>query len=114
MRRILLIGALALALQVSFAGSAMAGLIGSAVSTLTNVVNVVSIYEDGDDLVVSLELGSDVELTDETGDLSYEVQEAVHAALSDTTKQSVDYFYVWIEVDGKRVLAVDPPAVFSD
>ncbi|WP_181833157.1 hypothetical protein [Bacillus taeanensis] len=40
----------------------------------------------------------------------FEPQEAIiHNFITETSVQEIDYSYIWIEVDGEKILAVDPP-----
>lgn len=43
-----------------------------------------------------------------TGAGSFALQEWVHNAITSSTGQSVDHDYIWIVVNGQKVLAVDP------
>ncbi len=43
------------------------------------------------------------------GEVSFNLQEGVHNTLTDTTGVEVDHSYIWIELNGVKVLAVDPP-----
>lgn len=47
--------------------------------------------------------------TSTTGQTTFQLQEAVHNTLTNTTGLSVDHSYIWINVNGVPVLAVDPP-----
>lgn len=44
----------------------------------------------------------------ETGEATFQLQEGAHDLLTSSTGQSVDHYYIWVEVNGEDVLAVDP------
>lgn len=66
-------------------------------------------YLSTNDLTVNLLPGSGLELPGDTGTVTYDLQEGVHDTITDLTGISVDHSYIWVEVDGEPVLAVDPP-----
>lgn len=66
-------------------------------------------YLSTNDLTVNLLPGSGLELPGDTGTVTYDLQEGVHDTITDLTGVSVDHSYIWVEVDGEPVLAVDPP-----
>ncbi|MBM7570452.1 hypothetical protein [Aquibacillus albus] len=67
-------------------------------------------YDKSGDITVSATILEDeIETSDDTGDATFELQEDAHETLTDTTGEEVDHSYVWVEVNGSRVLAVDPP-----
>jgi hypothetical protein len=66
-------------------------------------------YRSSGDTTVSVTLLPGlVQTSSTTGALTFELQEATHNTLSSTTGTSVDHCYVWVEVNGQQVLAVDP------
>jgi hypothetical protein len=70
-------------------------------------------YQSENDIVLSIDTGVDViafPLTEEEAQMMFDAQENVHEVISDFTGFEVDHYYIWIEVDGERVLAIDPPA----
>jgi hypothetical protein len=67
-------------------------------------------YDSSGDITVSVNVLEDqVETSDSTGEFTFETQEGAHDSLTDTSGQEVDHSYIWLEVNGSRVLAVDPP-----
>jgi MarR family transcriptional regulator, temperature-dependent positive regulator of motility len=50
-----------------------------------------------------------IPLGEETAKLSYEMQEKLIAKLEKLLKTEIDHYYIWLVVDGERVLAIDPP-----
>jgi hypothetical protein len=66
-------------------------------------------YLSGSDKTISLTLApSLVKPSGETGEATFQLQEGVHSLLTSTTGAEVDHYYVWVEVNGQKVLAVDP------
>ena len=83
--------AVAVAAQVLFSGAASAE------------------YDSTGDLTLNLLPDSGVEVPGDTGTTTYELQEGVHETITDLTGISVDHSYIWVNVDGEPVLAIDPP-----
>jgi MarR family transcriptional regulator, temperature-dependent positive regulator of motility len=50
-----------------------------------------------------------IPLGDETAKLSFEIQESAIAKLEKLLNTEIDHYYIWLVVDGKRVLGIDPP-----
>jgi MarR family transcriptional regulator, temperature-dependent positive regulator of motility len=50
-----------------------------------------------------------IPLGPETAKLSFEMQEKLIAKIEKLLKTEIDHYYVWLTVDGVRVLAIDPP-----
>lgn len=71
-------------------------------------------YQPEHDIVLNIELAPDLIETDgSTGEASFAAQEEAHALLTRSTGQSVGHFYIWIYLNGKPVLAVDPIRCYS-
>lgn len=51
----------------------------------------------------------DIPLGEETAQLSFNIQEAVIAKAEKLLNTEIDHYYIWLVVDGERVLAIDPP-----
>jgi hypothetical protein len=67
-------------------------------------------YNSDGDIVVSVTvLPETVETSDSTGETTFELQESVHTQAYESTGQEVDHSYIWVEINGNKVLAVDPP-----
>jgi Ca2+-binding RTX toxin-like protein len=67
-------------------------------------------YDSSNDITVSVTvLEDEVKTSDETGEFTFEAQEGVHELITDTSGEEVDHSYIWIEVNGNKVLAIDPP-----
>jgi hypothetical protein len=64
------------------------------------------------DIIISIDSGLGLEIPIESGEMSYELQEYIHNELLLLTGVEVDHYYIWLEVDGERVLAVDPAQVW--
>ncbi|MGD8188388.1 8-amino-7-oxononanoate synthase [Brevibacillus ginsengisoli] len=48
-------------------------------------------------------------LGEETAQRSFQFQEALIAKREAKTGKEIDHYYIWLTVDGKPVLAIDPP-----
>lgn len=71
-------------------------------------------YQSSQDVTLSVNLLPNlVSTSGSTGQTTFAVQEAVHSTLTSTTGQSVDHCYIWINVNGQPVLAVDPMTSYS-
>jgi hypothetical protein len=58
-------------------------------------------------LPVNLVLGGTLAAT------TFDTQEQAHALVTDTTGQEVDHFYIWVNVNGQPVAAVDPLCTYD-
>lgn len=66
-------------------------------------------YDPARDQTVSVQvLPGTVTTTGDTGSLTFETQETVHSTVTDTSGTSVDHYYIWVDVNGTPVLAIDP------
>jgi hypothetical protein len=68
-------------------------------------------YMKTSDKKVSVNTGLNLSIPFNTGETSFKLQEAVHKQLFTTTGLEVDYYYIWLELDGKSILAIDPARV---
>lgn len=50
-----------------------------------------------------------IELGTKTADLSFNAQEKLINKLERIFNTEIDHYYIWLTVDGKRVLGIDPP-----
>jgi hypothetical protein len=67
-------------------------------------------YDSSSDLTVSVTVLEDViQTSDTTGDFTFKAQEDLHQLITNSTGQEIDHSYVWIKVNGHKLLAVDPP-----
>ncbi|MCA1032184.1 hypothetical protein LCL95_14195 [Bacillus timonensis] len=67
-------------------------------------------YDPSGDINVNLNTFFDVPLlSEETAQSSFELQEGVHNSVTNSTGLEVNHSYVWISLNGKKVLGVDPP-----
>lgn len=60
------------------------------------------------DKTVSINTGLKLFTPFNTAKKSFELQEAIHKNLNTTSGLEIDYYYIWIELDGQPILAVDP------
>jgi hypothetical protein len=89
MKRLLLLASLLLIVQVLFAGFASAS------------------YNQQNDKSINLYLPINLPLYG-TANLTFNLQQAVQKTVSNSTGLSVDYFYIWVNVNGQPIAAVDP------
>jgi hypothetical protein len=69
-----------------------------------------SSYNSDNDITLSITIAEDyVQPSDSTGEATFEAQEDVHQTFTDNSGEEVEHFYIWIEVNGHKVLAADPP-----
>lgn len=70
-------------------------------------------YNSEGDITISITIAEDeLQTSDSTGKVTFQTQEDVHNLLADETGQEVEHSYVWLEVNGQKVLAVDPPCAY--
>ena len=94
MKKVLFAVLVAMLIQTAFAGAAGAA------------------YKKEWDKRISINTGHNLTIPIDTGKLSFELQEAVHNELTDSTGIEVDHFYLWVELDGQDILGVDPAKVW--
>lgn len=51
----------------------------------------------------------DIPLGEETAKLSFDMQEKLIGKLEKLLRTEIDHYYIWLVVDGERVLGIDPP-----
>ncbi len=90
MKKLLLSLTIAISVQTLFAGLAGAA------------------YLKGSDKKISINTGLNLSSPINTGETSFQLQEAAHNDLTTATGAEVDHYYLWVELDGQDVLAVDP------
>lgn len=64
-------------------------------------------YNPQYDRTINLKLPIDVQL-EGTAELTFNLQQSVQQTISNTTGLSIDYYYIWINVNDKPVVAIDP------
>lgn len=71
-------------------------------------------YQSDQDITVSVELlPGTLQTSGSTGSTTFELQEGVHQTITSTTGTSVDHSYIWVNLNGTSLLAVDPFCVYS-
>lgn len=60
------------------------------------------------DRKISINTGLNIHIPVNSGELSYELQEAIHENVTDTTGIEIDHYYLWIELDGQSIIGIDP------
>jgi hypothetical protein len=69
-----------------------------------------SSYNDDNDITVDITvLEDDIQTSDSTGEFTFEAQEDAHQMFTESSGEEVQHSYIWIEVNGSKILAVDPP-----
>ncbi|MEZ7172861.1 hypothetical protein [Sporosarcina sp. OR05] len=68
-------------------------------------------YLASSDKKISISTGLNLQLPITLGQESFELQEAIHHQLTESTGLEVDHYYYWVEVDGQSVIAIDPAKV---
>ncbi|KIL37615.1 hypothetical protein SD71_03155 [Cohnella kolymensis] len=64
-------------------------------------------YKPQNDWTINLSVPVSVPTAD-TAALTFTTQQAVHSTLFQATGASVDYYYIWLNVNGEPVAAIDP------
>jgi hypothetical protein len=65
-------------------------------------------YNQADDIILNVNAPISVPNLN-TGTLTFGSQEQVHQILFGATSTSIDHSYIWIYINGKPVVAIDPP-----
>ena len=65
-------------------------------------------YDASGDTDINIVTTDEVTPSGDTADASFQLQEAAHALLTDTTGIELDHSYIWITLNGVKVLAIDP------
>jgi hypothetical protein len=92
MKRLLLLASLLLIVQVLFAGFASAS------------------YNPQNDKSINLNLPINLPSMN-TASLTFNLQQTVQKTTSKTSGLSIDYFYIWVNVNGQPIAAVDPAKI---
>jgi hypothetical protein len=67
-------------------------------------------YDPSGDIKVNVNILKDhIVLSDKTGEATFKLQENLHKALKSSTGIELNYSYAWINVNGFKILAIDPP-----
>jgi hypothetical protein len=67
-------------------------------------------YNSDNDITLSVTVAEDyLQTSDSTGEATFEAQEEAHQMFNDNSGEEVEHFYIWVEINGSKVLAVDPP-----
>ena len=66
-------------------------------------------YLSQNDTTVSINLAEDlIQPSGFLGTTSFETQEEIHSTITNVSGLEVDHSYIWIELNGVNILAVDP------
>lgn len=79
-------------------------------SSFTFVHSTSAAYDSTGDIQVNVNLlkGSLV-FSDKTGDATFKLQEDVHKVLKSATGLEINHSYAWVNINGYKILAIDPP-----
>lgn len=66
-------------------------------------------YKPASDIKINLKVLPGLVKAPSTGSIMFDLQESVQNTITNTTGISVDYSYIWVNVNDEPVLAVDPP-----
>lgn len=67
-------------------------------------------YDSSGDINVNVNLLEDqLVLSNQTGETTFQLQESLHNAITSTTGLEVNHSYAWININGYKMLAIDPP-----
>lgn len=81
---------------------ALAGLVLSTGSAL-------AAYRSDRDITLNLTLApSLIKPSGTTGTSTYTLQEGTHQTVTESTGLEVDHYYIWVNLNGESILAVDP------
>jgi hypothetical protein len=92
MKRIIILISLLFMIQVLFAGFASAS------------------YNSSNDKSVNITAPAALPTT-KTASLTFNLQQAVQQNISSSTGTSINYYYIWVNVNGEPIAAVDPAKV---
>jgi hypothetical protein len=67
-------------------------------------------YDPSGDIKVNVNILKDqIVLSDKTGEFTFTLQENLHSVLKSTTGLELNHSYAWININGFKILAIDPP-----
>ena len=66
-------------------------------------------YDASGDATISVLPDSGIQVSDTTATTTYDLQEGLQQTVTDTTGLEVDHSYIWVDVAGTPILALDPP-----
>lgn len=64
-------------------------------------------YDKEINIVTSVDVSS--VLNEDTAQLSFDLQEAIISQYEKQTGTTFDHYYIWININGVKVLGIDPP-----
>lgn len=71
-------------------------------------------YDSKGDIRISLNSKLLPKFSGKLADLTFSLQESLHQTITDTTGAEIDHSYIWLNVNGVDVLAVDPPKITAN
>lgn len=76
---------------------------------LANPVISNAAYDESSDQTISVNLLEGlVQPDDSLANLTFQLQEDAHNTLTNTTGVEADHYYYWVELNGTKILAIDP------
>jgi MarR family transcriptional regulator, temperature-dependent positive regulator of motility len=70
-------------------------------------------YLQEKDIIISIETDKPIPqfLNEDFALMMFEAQEQLIQLLEDNSGMEIDHYYIWIEINGVKVLAIDPPVL---
>ncbi|WP_391119176.1 8-amino-7-oxononanoate synthase [Psychrobacillus sp. L3] len=65
-------------------------------------------YLKSSDKTISINTGLKLTIPLNLGEKAFKLQENVHDIITKSTGLEVDHYYLWLEVDGEKVIGIDP------
>ncbi|NRD78959.1 hypothetical protein HPT25_16465 [Bacillus sp. BRMEA1] len=66
-------------------------------------------YDSSSDSTINVNvLNSNTQPAVNTGETTFQLQEGVHQTLTGMTGTDLDHSYIWVNVNGQNILAIDP------
>lgn len=70
--------------------------------------NAEAAYQQDSDITISINTGLNLTIPFNLGEKTFNLQEDVHNIITKSTGLEVDHYYLWLEVDGEKVIGIDP------
>jgi hypothetical protein len=65
-------------------------------------------YISESDKTISIQTGLNLNIPLNIGESTFELQEGLQNVLTETTGVEVDHYYLWLELDGQKIVGIDP------
>jgi hypothetical protein len=74
-----------------------------------NPITTDAAYDESYDIEININILEDyINTTGELGEASFQLQEDAHELLTETTGIELDHSYIWLNINGVNILAIDP------